>query len=249
MNFSQLGFGVFAIKIYGVLLTFFFCLAAWHFYLYLKKNGFPITFFVRHFWRWFLMALVVGRLFALIRDPAIFQDDGIFSFFAVWEGEIDFFGALAGGLSLMAWDLRRNQMKFWRWLDAAMASFFIFILGTDLSGFFTGRVYGIETKLPWGVQYETFGVDILAPVHPVTLYAFVFHLILLRWIVGNIDKFSKNPGHLAKIAAMIFFATDFFLQFLRGDATIVVWEFFRIEQIVDFALVVACVIGLQRKKA
>ncbi|MCF7846938.1 MAG: prolipoprotein diacylglyceryl transferase [Candidatus Gracilibacteria bacterium] len=248
MNLFQLGFGVFALKIYGLLVAIFFCLAAWHFYRYLQKNGFPTTFFVHHFWRWVLGGVLVGRVVSLFLDPSLFAEHGLWSFFLFWRGELYFYASLLGGLACMAWDLRQHQMKFWRWLDAGVASFLIAILGIDLAGFITGHVYGKETALPWGVQYETFGVDILEPVHPVTLYAFLLHLLLLRWVAGNLKTFSHTPGRLAKLTALMFFAFDFFLQFLRADATVMLSEQFRLAQGIDFALVVACVVALRRHR-
>lgn len=248
MNFSQLGFGFFSLKIYGLLVVAAFIISSWRYYRQLSARGFPIDFFAHHFWRWVLGGLVVGRLFAIALDPEIIARHGMFSLFAVWDGEVHFFGTMLGGLAMAAWDLRAHQFKFWRWLDAGMSSILIGVLIADLAGFLTGAVYGTETVMPWGVQYETFGVDILSPVHPVTLYAFVVHLWLLRWVAKSFSVFERTPGRLSKLAILYFFAAVFILQFFRGDATLMVFDLFRIEQIFALATVAACAWGLRFSK-
>ena len=52
MNFSQISFGGFALKFYGIFLAIAFFVAVWDFYKRLGKAKFDIDFFLHHFWRW-----------------------------------------------------------------------------------------------------------------------------------------------------------------------------------------------------
>lgn len=249
MNFSQLGFGIFALKIFGVLLAVAFMLAAWHYYRQLKRTRFPVSFFEQHFWRWCLAAVLFGRVVALVLDPEIFTRHGwIFAPFAVWDGEIHMHATFIGMIAMMAWDLRRHQVKIWRWLDAGVVSGLIFLLGMDLAAFLTGSVYGTETGLPWGVQYETFGVETLAPVHPIPLYGFVVHFLLLNW--ASRQDFTKFPipGKFALLTVIAIFLTDFGLGFLRGGPGVLVAEM-RIEQIISAVVVVTTFVFLLRRRS
>ena len=120
------------------------------------------------------------------------------------------------------------------WLDQAMGSLFLGILIVDIAAFLTGAIYGCETILPWGIQYETFGVDILNPTHPVSVYAFIAHFITYSWIRRHEFFADRFPGKLTFFAGIAFFGIDFVLQFFRGDSTLLVFEIIRIEQLFDF---------------
>lgn len=173
----------------------------------------------------------MGRIFSLLLNPAVWQRNGFFSLFAFWDGEIHFFGTILGFLLIMWWDLHKKKMNFLEWVDAGIIPFLFGFLIVDIAGFLTGAVYGTATTLPWGVQYETFGVDILKPVHPVTLYAFFLHLWLWYWISKREKTWERFSGKLALQAGFWFLLTHIFLQFFRGDPTVLIFPFFRIEQI------------------
>ncbi|MCK5461029.1 prolipoprotein diacylglyceryl transferase [Candidatus Gracilibacteria bacterium] len=236
MNFSQLNFGVFAIKIYGLLLSIAFLIAVLRFYKRIIQKDFSVEFFLHHFWRWVLGGVVLGRISALFFEPQILSQYGLFSFFAFWEGEIYFFGALVGFLFAMYLDLRKQKENFLQWLDLAVPAIFLGVLIVDWAQFFTGAIYGKETDFFWGVQYETFGVEILNPVHPVSLYAFLAHFWIFHGIKKYEKKLEKFPGKLSFQAGILFFSTDFLLQFVRGDNTFMLFDFWRIEQVFDVVM-------------
>ncbi len=232
MNFSQINFGVFALKIYGIFLSLAFALGSWHYYRALEQHNFSKDFFLHHYWRWLLGGILLGRLVAVILNVGAFDQYGIFTYAAFWEGELNFFGVLTGFLLTMYIDLKRHNKPFYKWIDVGMPSFLLAVLVVDLAGFLTGRVYGTETILPWGVQYETFGVEILNPVHPVTLYGFICHFFLLQWVRKNFNSFSKIPGKLFYQTLLYFFLIDFVLQFWRGGEPSVFFGF-KLAQIFD----------------
>jgi phosphatidylglycerol:prolipoprotein diacylglycerol transferase len=248
MNFSQVNFGFFAFKIYGTLLALAFFIAVWHFYRRLKSYNLSADFFVHHFWKWLLAGFFMGRILALILDPAIFGRHDVFAFFTFWEGSIHFFGFLVGFLGFAYWDCRREGQNILRWLDAAMPSFLMGVLIVDLAGFLTGAIYGKQTSLPWGIQYETFGVDILYPVHPVTIYAFFLHFILFLWAKKRKLVYDKFPGRLSIRVGIFYFLTDLFLQFYRGDVTVILWSRFRIEMFFDLFILLFLFYLLSRQK-
>lgn len=223
MNFSQINFGLFALKIYGALMSVAFGLASWHYYRNLMRQGFSQDFFLHHYWRWLLGAILMGRLMAVLLEPGIFDRFGGMSFFAFWDGEINFWGAGLGFILTMYVDLRRADKAIGPWLDAGVSSFLLAAMIADWAAFLTGRIYGVETGLPWGIQYETFGVEILNPVHPVTLYAFVVHLLLWWWVRRHQNLWQKTPGVLAARAMLYFLVTDFMLQFLWGNTMWSAW--------------------------
>jgi len=237
MNFSLLSFGFFGLKVYGMLVAFAFAIASWHYYRVLKKERFPLEMFLKNFWKWVVGGVVIGRLFAIFLDWSIIERNGVFSILTFWDGEISFYGAFLGFLGMMWWNCYRDKQSFLRWLDIGVPSFFLALLISDIAGFLTGAQYGRETIMPWGIQYETFGVDILKPTHPVTLYAFALHGVILWWLVQRKVALERSFGKMTFFAGMAFFVADFLLQCFRGDSTIVLAHFFRIEQLFDVLLI------------
>ncbi len=239
MNFSQLSFDWFSFEIYGLFVTLAFTISAWRYYKALQKKQFPIHFFIHHFWKWMLGGVVAGRLFALLFDwNTIVERSGIYSFFAFWDGDIHFIGALTGFILTMIWDMRKQSMDSWRWIDIGIPFIFMGMLITDLGGFLTGAVYGKETSMLWGIQYENVSVDILTPVHPVTIYAFIIHLWLYFWAQKRKDIWSNVPGRLAIRMGLLFFSVEFFLQFFRGDPTLIFFDSLRIDQLLSLLFVI-----------
>ncbi len=248
MNFSQLSFGIFSLKIYGILLALAFVFASYHFYRTLKKKSTLVEFFLHHYWRWVLGGIVVGRIVAVALEPSIILENEIFFFFAFWKGGINFLGTLFGFLAIARWDLKKHGYTFSQWMDLAIPSILLGIIVTDLAAFLTGAAYGKETSLPWGVQYETFGVDILNPVHPVTIYALIFHIWLLYWAKSKTSFFEKFPEKLAIRTGILFFIADFSFRFLYGDEAFILFNYLRWEQVLDIIAILFLIYRGKKKK-
>ncbi len=237
MNFSQLSFGGFALKIYGIFFALAFFVAVLHFYKRINKEGLNTDFFIHHFWRWVLGGVLLARIFAVLLTPEIWGQYGAFSFFAFWKGSLHPLGAIVGFLLTMILDFKLNKISIWQWLDLGIISFLIGQIITDIAGFLTGEVYGTETSFFWGVKYETFGVAIINPVHPVTLYALLLHLWLLLFLKKRATRWGNFLGKSAIWGIFIFFIIDFFMQFFRADPSISI-GILRIEQIIDVILII-----------
>ena len=180
---------------------------------------------------------LAGKNFCCITTPEIWGQYGIFSFFAFWKGCLHPLGGIIGFLLVMIFDFKLNKISIWKWLDFGIVSFLVGQIIIDVGGFLTGEVYGTETNLFWGVKYETFGVDIINPVHPVTLYALLLHLWLFFFLKKRAMKWSNFPGKSAIWGMFIFVIIDFFVQFFRADSSIDI-GILRIEQIIDIIFVI-----------
>jgi len=236
MNFYKLGIGTFELKIYGIFVAIAFIVAVLKFYRSVEKSSLSTDFFVHHFWKWMLAGILLGRIVALALYPEIIARHGVLAFFAFWEGEIHTIATGIGFLSAAFFDLRSRGEDFKKWLDLAVSPFLVAVILIDVGGFITGAVHGTETSMFWGIRYETFGVESLNPVHPVTLYAALAHTIVFRWARSRARIFEKIPGALALRVAIFYFSIDFFLQSFRGDPTIWIFGKVRLEQILDFVI-------------
>ena len=248
MNFSQLGFGFFVLKINGLLLAAVFFFAVWHYFRSIERKRLSVDFFVHHFWRWIIAGLFVGRVMAILLDLEIFDRHGWMAPAVFWDGEVEPFGAMLGTFLMMAFDFRKEKESIWKWLDLAVPSAMIFLIFMDFIQFVTGAVYGIETTLPWGIRYETFGVETLTPVHPVTLYAVIPHIILLNWGLKKQVFLERKPGRLTLLTALWAFSLNFLLLYLYGGETIIIADALSLSQILSLIAVIACAVILHRRR-
>lgn len=227
------------VQIYGLLTAVIFGIALWRYYRNLQLHKMDTEFFVHHCWRWLLGALVVGRLGMVLLDRSIIAQHGIWGIFSFWEGGIHFFFTLLGGLFMLLLDTYLHRKDALRWLDIAVLPFFFGMMLRDIAGFITGGVYGTETSLPWGIRYETFDVDVITPVHPVTLYALVLHFLVFRYLQRNALTIERKRGRMAIYGGILFSISTFILQFFRGDSTLYLFGTVRLEQLMAvLALVV-----------
>ena len=231
MNISEITFDSFSLRINGVLLALLFAVLLWRFYTYLQKERRDTVFFLQHFWRWLLGALVVGRLFAILLDPTIISDSGFIALLMPWEGGFNLLGMIIGGVSTLFYDLRNHPEDALEWLDLAVFPLLFGIVIADLLAFFTGSQYGIETSLPWGIRYETFDIDIVAPVHPIGLYAFFLHLVLYRLLMRYENDLLRTSGKLALYTFLGYCMIELVLQFVRGEPTLTLYGMIRVEHI------------------
>lgn len=230
MNFAKLSFGNFDVAIIGLFWAIAFGYFCWQIYQSIKKEQLDPDFFVHHFWRWTAAGIIGGRLFILLLNPDIWEAYGLFSFFAFWEGKINVYIFLFSFLGFMWWDMKTHtEVSFWAYLDVSMIPFLQMAMLLDIAFFMTGSLYGKETSLPWGVQYETFGVELISPLHPITIYALILHFILYKLLQRRRNALKKTPGRFFMIGMIWFVLIDFLVQFLRFDQTIYV-GFFRMDQ-------------------
>lgn len=245
MNFSQIFLGPFTLKFYGVFVAMAFLVTAILYYQRLKLRDLDREFFVHHFWRWIMGGVVLGRVFALISDPSILGRNDWLSFFAFWDGGISMLAVLVGFLAVMRIDIYRAKQDFLPWTDAMVFPVMVGAMILDIGSFITGAVYGSPTEMPWGVKYETFGVDLLSPLHPVTLYGFVLHFWLFRWVERRFEPFLKHPGKLTYSAMFFFFGMQFVLEFFRGDPSFMNLPI-RLLQVFSLVISVTALVVLQR---
>ena len=247
MNFYKIDFGVFSLKFFGIFLGIALIVAGWHFYRQLEKEKLSTDFLVHHFWRWLVAAIFLGRVLAILADAEILTRNGVLSFFAFWDGKINFWGAAVGFFGAAFWDFRKAPEKLKKWLDLAVPSFLIGLILVNFAQFLTGSVYGQKTDLFWGVQYETFGVDLLFPLHPVPIYAAIFHIWLFFFARARARLWTeKFPGRLFFRTAIFFFAADAVLQFLRGERSIFDFGFVRGEVFLDLIAIIILIFAARK---
>jgi phosphatidylglycerol:prolipoprotein diacylglycerol transferase len=143
---------------------------------------------------------------------------------------IDLFDSTSGILTAILVGVvyaKRQNLKFWKTLDALTPVIAFLAIGLHLSHLAAGTAFGSPTTLPWGINLWS------ATRHPTQIYELIASLIIfgLIWF-----RKSDNPsGVLFLNFAALTAGARLLLEAFRGDSMLVFGEF-RLAQLVAWAV-------------
>jgi phosphatidylglycerol:prolipoprotein diacylglycerol transferase len=197
-----------------------------------------------------IAALIGGRLYHVIDQWALYQDDLLKIVLPPYSG-LGVYGGIASGLVTVVVYARRQRLPFWRWADIIAPALFAMQAVARWGNFFNQELYGPPTSLPWGSPIDcayriaaypcsTLPVD-TTRFHPLFLYESLSGLlgaIVLIWLGFRLRRWLR-PGDLALIFFSWYGIVRFALENLREDN----WTFFGVPtaQIVSLLFVVPSV--------
>jgi phosphatidylglycerol:prolipoprotein diacylglycerol transferase len=199
-----------------------------------------------------IAALIGGRLYHVIDQWALYQDDLIKIVLPPYTG-LGVYGGIATGLVAVVAITRVKRLAFWRWADIIAPALFAMQAVARWGNFFNQELYGPPTTLPWGIPidcahriaaYACATFPETTRFHPLFLYeslSGVLGAIVLIWL-GLRFRNSVRPGDLILTFFIWYGLVRFGLEFLRQDN----WTFFTIPtaQLVSVVFVVPALIAL-----
>ncbi|HEX6873795.1 MAG TPA: prolipoprotein diacylglyceryl transferase [Micromonosporaceae bacterium] len=183
---------------------------------------------------WAVPAGIVGaRIYHVITSPdAYFGTNGDpLKAFAVWEGGLGIWGAVAGG-ALGAWyALRRMGLPLSFFADALAPGLPVAQAIGRLGNWFNNELFGGPTSLPWGLRVYDFDLGagtaktengkpvelVGGPFHPTFLYELVWNLgvALLVWLVDR--RWKLGRGRAFALYVMAYTVGRFWIEAMRTD--------------------------------
>ena len=152
-------------------------------------------------------ALIGGRLYHVIDQWALYQDDPIKIFLPPYSG-LGVYGGIATGIVAAFLYARYKGVPFLRWADIVAPGLFTMQAIARWGNYFNQELYGSPTTLPWGIPIECeYRVADLAcsaypfettRFHPLFLYesiSGVLGALALIWIGYHLRKHLR-PGDL-----------------------------------------------------
>ena len=132
----------------------------------------------------------------------------------IWQGGMSFHGGLIGVIISTILFAKKNKQNPYEYLDVVSIVAPIGIFFGRLSNFINSELYGIETKLPWSVQFIQ--VDSLYR-HPSQLYEAFFEGIVLFAILIFFTRkgFLKTPGFISSLFLIFYSIFRFLIEFVR----------------------------------
>jgi phosphatidylglycerol:prolipoprotein diacylglycerol transferase len=139
-------------------------------------------------------------------------------------------GAIIGGVIAMWIYCRNKKISFLNMVDAVIPGVALAQAIGRWGNFFNQELYGVPTKLPWGIQISaSHRIGIYTDLvkyppstlfHPLFLYESIWNLInmaLLLWLARRFEKWLK-AGDLLYIYMMMYSIGRFSLDYLRVGA-------------------------------
>ena len=174
-----------------------------------------------------IAALIGGRLYHVIDQWALYQDDPLKIVLPPYTG-LGVYGGIFTGLIALILYTRSRRLSFWRWADIVAPSLFLMQAVARWGNFFNQELYGPPTTLPWGIPIECahriaaypcpdFGEDIR--FHPLFLYesiSGVLGMLFLLWI-GRRFRARLRPGDIILVFFIWYAIVRFALETLRSD--------------------------------
>jgi prolipoprotein diacylglyceryl transferase len=169
---------------------------------------------------WAVPAGIVGaRLYHLATSPQGYVGDPMRAF-AVWEGGLSIWGAVAGGAVGAYIAARRAGVPLSVVADAVAPGLPVAQAVGRLGNWFNNEVYGRLTTLPWGLEVHDMPSGQLRPglYHPTFAYEALWNLgvAVLVWRLDRRHAFGR--GRAFALYAMGYAAGRLWIETLRIDA-------------------------------
>ncbi|QLQ36977.1 prolipoprotein diacylglyceryl transferase [Micromonospora robiginosa] len=184
---------------------------------------------------WAVPAGIIGaRIYHVITSPEKYFGDGgqPLKAFAIWEGGLGIWGAVAGG-AVGAWlAARQLGIPLTVVADALAPGLPLAQAVGRLGNWFNNELYGGRTSLPWGLEVHVMDPDhpghalrddagnpVLQPglYHPTFLYELIWNLGVAALVLVLDRKLRLGRGRAFALYVMGYTAGRFWIELMRTD--------------------------------
>lgn len=147
--------------------------------------------------------------------------------FAIWEGGLGIYGAVAGGALGLYIAARRAKQSMLTWTDTIVPGLVLAQAIGRWGNFVNQELYGQPTDLPWGLyiepRYRLPGYGMYERFHPTFFYESMWNLATCLALVYIIWRFRDRliPGLTTSIYFISYSLIRFLLEFIRLDSAAV----------------------------
>ncbi|MGF1471543.1 MAG: prolipoprotein diacylglyceryl transferase [Rubrobacteraceae bacterium] len=220
--------GPFALRYYGLFIAAGIAAATWLAGRELARRGYDETLALDSLLVIVPLGFVGARVYHVATNWGFYSDDPFPSIFAVWEGGLAIYGALAAGflgLLLFSWWRGVNPLIL---ADAAAPGLALGQAIGRWGNYFNQELFGRPSDLPWAirispenrpaefVEAETF--------HPTFLYESLWNLLVvfvLLWVARRFAG-SLKAGDVALLYVSLYSVGRFFMELLRIDPAFII---------------------------
>jgi phosphatidylglycerol:prolipoprotein diacylglycerol transferase len=163
--------------------------------------------------------------------------------FAIWEGGLGIYGAVAGGALGLYIAARRAHEPLLRWMDVIVPGLALAQAIGRWGNYINQELYGKPTNLPWGIyidpRFRLPGYEMYDRFQPTFFYESMWNLataLILAYVIWRYRN-KLVPGLTTGVYFVSYSVARFLLEFVRLDAAAI--DGIAIAQIVALAVIVA----------
>ena len=171
--------------------------------------------------------VIGGRLFYFIQFHEQFAGRPIWSFFALHQGGLVFYGGLLAAVPACAWFMRRRKLPVLRCLDVLASVAMLGLAFGRIGCFSYGCCWGVPTDAWWGVIFPHGAPPYLSkhlawgtPLVPVQLVNSLNAFVIFAVLSIYFHRFRKRDGEVTALLLMLYPTNRFCMEFLRYDTAV-----------------------------
>ncbi|MEW6638004.1 MAG: prolipoprotein diacylglyceryl transferase [Actinomycetota bacterium] len=220
--------GPLAVRYYGLFIALGIAAGTWLAGRELARRGYDPALALDSLFFIVPLGFIGARIYHVITDYHLYADDPFPAVFAVWNGGLGIYGAVAGGflgVLLFCWFRGINALTF---ADAAAPGLVLAQAIGRWGNYFNQELFGRPTDLPWGIRIapENRPAEFAEAeaFHPTFLYESVWNLLvclLLLWIARRFADRLK-AGDIALLYVSLYSVGRFFVETLRVDPAFII---------------------------
>jgi prolipoprotein diacylglyceryl transferase len=167
--------------------------------------------------------IVGGRLYHVITSPAAYFGEGgdPWKAFAIWEGGLGIWGAVALGAVGAYIGCRRLGVSFPVFADALAPGLLIAQAIGRLGNWFNQELFGGPTTLPWGLQIDDAHLPAGFPsgtlFHPTFLYELLWNLAGAALIIWLDRRWRLGHGRVFWLYVVVYTTGRLWIELVRID--------------------------------
>jgi prolipoprotein diacylglyceryl transferase len=174
--------------------------------------------------------IVGGRFYHVITHWNYYFYDGanLMKVFAVWEGGLAIFGALAFGSVGAFIGARTAGIRFLSFADAIAPGVLVAQAVGRIGNYFNNELFGQPTTLPWGLEIATGnpaypeGLPAGVLFHPTFLYEMIWNLIGFAALIWLDRKLKLRWGQMFAAYLIVYSIGRAFIESIRIDPSEVI---------------------------
>ena len=215
--------GPFALRYYGLCIALGIAAATWLTGRELARKGYDSALALDSLFFVVPLGFIGARIYHVTTDYGLYADDPIPDVFAVWNGGLGIYGAVAGGflgVLLFSWYRRISPLVF---ADAAAPGLILAQAIGRWGNYFNQELFGRPSDLPWAIRIapENRPAEFAdaTSFHPTFLYESIWDLLVclaLLWIARRFANRLRD-GDVVLLYVSLYSVGRFFVETLRID--------------------------------
>jgi phosphatidylglycerol---prolipoprotein diacylglyceryl transferase len=238
--------GPFALRWYGLCIALSIVVATWLTGRELSRKDYDPALALDALFLVVPLGFIGARIYHVVTDYDLYAEDPIPGVFAVWNGGLGIYGAVAGGflgLILFGWYRGVSPLII---ADAAAPGLILAQAIGRWGNYFNQELFGRPSDLPWAIRISPENRPVqfadTEAFHPTFLYESIWNLLVcfvLLWVARRFAERLRD-GDLVLLYVSLYSVGRFFVETLRVDPAFLIGGSIRGNLFVSSVLALGC---------